>query len=105
MIQVDPCTSTSSAAWGAEQSGRFVRLSLYHERVLRWMGELIACHACLHGFSFDPNAAIHGLWLILYNPQQLEKLQVLPIKLRGGLGQRPKTLHQVPQGSTERFHS
>ena len=33
-------------------------------------------------------------------PQQLEKLGVLPIKLRGGLGQPPETWNQVPQGST-----
>ena len=32
-------------------------------------------------------------------PQQPERLGVLPIKLRGGLGQPPKTLHQVPRGS------
>ena len=41
---------------------------------------------------------LHGLI-----PQQLEKRGVLPIKLRGGLGQPPKTLHQVPPGSA-RFH-
>ena len=32
-------------------------------------------------------------------PQQPERLGVLPIKLRGGLGQPPETLHQVPRGS------
>ena len=32
-------------------------------------------------------------------PQQPERLGVLPIKLRGGLGQPPETLHQVPIGS------
>ena len=45
-------------------------------------------------------------------PQQPERLGVLPIKLRGGLGQPPETLHQVPRGSEgmepvpkSRFHS
>ena len=45
-------------------------------------------------------------------PQQPERLGVLPIKLRGGLGQPPETLHQVPRGSEGmepvpkwRFHS
>ena len=33
-------------------------------------------------------------------PQPLEKLGVLPIKLRGGLGQRPEPWNQVPQEST-----
>ena len=33
-------------------------------------------------------------------PQELEKLGVLPIKLRGGSGQPPETWNQVPQGST-----
>ena len=32
-------------------------------------------------------------------PQQPERLGVLPIKLRGGLGQPPETLHQIPRGS------
>ena len=32
-------------------------------------------------------------------PTCLESLGVLPIKFRGGLGQRPETLHQVPIGS------
>ena len=45
-------------------------------------------------------------------PQQPERLGVLPIMLRGGLGQPPETLHQVPRGSEGmepvrkwRFHS
>ena len=38
--------------------------------------------------------------LIHIFPQQPERLGVLPIKLRGGLGQPPETLHQVPRGST-----
>ena len=33
-------------------------------------------------------------------PQQFEKLRVLPIRVRGGR-QRPETLNQVPQGSTQ----
>ena len=33
-------------------------------------------------------------WMI---PQQPERLGVLPIKLRGGLGHPPETLHQVPE--------
>ena len=44
--------------------------------------------------------------------QQPERLRVLPIKLRSGLGQPPETLHQVPRGSEgmepvpkSRFHS
>ena len=32
-------------------------------------------------------------------PQQPERLGVLPIKLRGGLGQPPETWNQVPRGS------
>ena len=36
---------------------------------------------------------------VLFFPQQPERLGVLPIKLRGGLGQPPETLHQVPRGS------
>ena len=35
--------------------------------------------------------------------QQLGKLGVLPMKLRGGLLRRPETSHQVLQGSTKRF--
>ena len=49
---------------------------------------------------------------IAFFPQQPERLGVLPIKLRGGLGQPPETLHQVPRGSEGmepipkwRFHS
>ena len=49
--------------------------------------------------SFDP-----GPFLRIF-PQQLEKLGVLPTKLCGGLGQRPETWHQVPQGSSQRFHT
>ena len=30
-------------------------------------------------------------------PQQFEKLEVLPVKLRGGLGQPPETWNQVPK--------
>ena len=48
----------------------------------------------------------------IFFPQQPERLGVLPIKLRGGLGQPPETLHQVPRGSAGmepvpkwRFHS
>ena len=44
-------------------------------------------------------------------PKQLEKLGILPIKLRSGLGQPPETWHHIPQGSTKvpllqvpRFH-
>ena len=51
------------------------------------------------------------LWKWVF-PQQPERLGVLPIKLRGGLGQPPETLHQVPRGSEGmepvpkwRFHS
>ena len=36
---------------------------------------------------------------LMFFPQQPERLGVLPIKLRGGLGQPPETLHQVPRGS------
>ena len=42
--------------------------------------------------------------IFVFFPQQLEKLGVLP-KLRGGLGQPPETLDQVPWGSAYRFHS
>ena len=49
---------------------------------------------------------------MFFFPQQPERLGVLPIKLRGGLGQPPETLHQVPRGSEGmepvpkwRFHS
>ena len=51
---------------------------------------------------------------ILASPTHInpERLGVLPIKLRGGLGQPPETLHQVPRGSEGmepvpkwRFHS
>ena len=32
-------------------------------------------------------------------PQQPERLGVLPVGLRDGLGQPPETLHQVPRSS------
>ena len=38
-------------------------------------------------------------------PQPLEKLGVLPQKLRGGLGQPPETWNQLPQGPAARFQS
>ena len=53
-----------------------------------------------------------GFGVFEFFPQQPERLGVLPIKLRGGLGQPPETLHQVPRGSEgmepvpkSRFHS
>ena len=51
-------------------------------------------------------AILHSCWGLTWAyifqrffPQQPERLGVLPIKLRGGLGQLPETLHQVPRGS------
>ena len=46
----------------------------------------------------------HGL---MFFPQQPERLGVLPIKLRGGLGQPPETLHQFREVPKEwnRFRS
>ena len=35
----------------------------------------------------------------VFVPQQLKKLGILLIKLRGGLGQPPETLDEVPRGS------
>ena len=34
-------------------------------------------------------------------PQELERLGVLPIKLRGGLKQPPEASNQVPRGSAK----
>ena len=66
-------------------------------------------HGCYECFGCSSRVLICNFEVF---PQQPERLGVLPIKLRGGLGQPPETLHQVPRGSKGmepvpkwRFHS
>ena len=65
-------------------------------------------HGRWHVYAADAGAGGAGVRIFSGNlffltgnfiPQQPERLGVLPIKLRGGLGHPPETWHQVPRGS------
>ena len=72
----------------------------YYEKEASWEGSSVMEKLC----SYKEASVWKRIFLcegssIMFFPQQPERLGVLPIKLRGGLGQPPETLHQVPRGS------
>ena len=62
-------------------------------------GKQRAAHGCDMNVSYSTTMMKLSIAYFNIFPQQPERLGVLPIKLRGGLGQPPETLHQVPRGS------
>ena len=71
------------------------REAFYEQGAEMVEGGMISVRSENRGFAAFRGEQAKGTFF----PQQPERLGVLPIKLRGGLGQPPETLHQVPRGS------
>ena len=63
---------------------------------LFWEGTIVNCNL-LYTIYFVLYIYIYHCMVLCITPQQLEKLGVLPIKLRGGLGSRPKPGTRFPK--------